>query len=407
MGKAAIIMVLGFAMVLAYVMPNSYRHANDAYSNYEQYYEITMAHNIATSAANIAADSVFWKNDWSPNMTNISFSGGKFSVTRKDTTAMVLGLPQNWAIIRTAGTFGSNTQTVEVKLAPGNFAQFGYYSAVEGGINWITGDTVWGRFHSQDVMTISGKPVFMGKVTNLKGTSPKKSTAIFNGSYQTGVNIPMPGNLNAVTNAATAGGKVYSAGDLWITFSDSVVQWKTSAAGTVTSTNLHTFAPNGVIEVSNGNLHIQGRFNGQATVVAVGTGKGNIYIDDDVTYKNNPQTGASTDLLGIVALNNIIVTDNVANGSNCNIQAALFCLNGGLTAENYNRSTGTNPPVLRGTLSLYGGVTQYQRGAVGTSSGGTIQTGFLKRYRYDDRLALSYPPFYPMTGGYQIISWLE
>ncbi len=138
--------------------------------------------------------------------------------------------------------------------------------------------------------------------------------------------------------------------------------------------------------------------------------KGNVYIDDDVTYKTNPQTTpTSTDLLGIVAYNSITVMDNIANGTNCTIQAAMFCLKGGLTAENYNRSTSTStgPPVLRGTLSTYSGITQYQCGAVGTTSGGVIQTGFLKRHRYDDRLALTNPPYFPQTGGFQITSWLQ
>jgi hypothetical protein len=48
---------------------------------------------------------------------------------------------------------------------------------------------------------------------------------------------------------------------------------------------------------------------------------------------------------------------------------------------------------------------------VGTFSGGVINTGYLKRYRYDQRLADPNfrPPFYPgfVSIAYPIASWWE
>jgi hypothetical protein len=401
MGKVALLMVISFGLVLGIVLPNSYRNANNAYDNYIDYLTTTHAHNIAVSAANMAADTLFWNKTWRTGFTNVNYGGGKFSVTVLDTNS-------TWVKLTATGQYQDSIQTVQIILQPGNFAQFGYYSNVEGSINWITGDTVWGRMHSQSRLNISGTPTFMGKVTTKLGTNPKKSSARFLGGYQSGVDIPMPADLSSVTSAASSGGKVYT-GDLWITLSGTNVLWKTSSTGTVTTTPLSTFAPNGVINISNGNLYLQGTFSGRATICATGTSpKGNVYIEDNVLYQNNPMSDPTvTNMLGIVAQNNIIISDNVANGTNCEIDAALFCLNGGMTAQNYDRSTGTNPPVLRGKLTLLGGITQYQRGAVGTSSGGSIQTGYLKNYKYDDRLGVSFPPFFPLTGKYQIISWLE
>jgi hypothetical protein len=402
MGKVALLMVVSFGIALGIILPNSYRNANFAYDNYIAYLEDTHAHNIAVSAVNMAADTLFWNKTWRTGFTNVNYAGGKFSVTVKDTNT-------TWVKLTAVGTFQDSTEMVQIILQPGNFAQFGYYSNIEGSIYWITGDTVWGRMHSQSTLNISGSPVFMGKVTTKSGTNPKKSSAKFLGGYQSGVDIPLPADLSSVTAAATSGGKVYSAGDLWITLKGDSVLWKTSATGTVTRTTISAYAPNGVINVSNGNLYLQGTFSGRATICATGTSpKGNVYIEDNVLYQNNPTSDPTvTNMLGIVAQNNIIVSDNVANGTDCEIDAALFCLNGGMTAQNYNRSTGTSPPVLRGRLTLLGGITQYQRGAVGTSSGGTIATGYLKNYKYDERLGISFPPFFPLTGKYQIISWLE
>jgi hypothetical protein len=71
------------------------------------------------------------------------------------------------------------------------------------------------------------------------------------------------------------------------------------------------------------------------------------------------------------------------------------------TAQNYN----TTP--YKGTIFLYGGVTQNIRGAVGTGSGSTVNTGYGKSYNYDTRLLYSYPPSFPGTGFFQISSWFE
>ena len=403
MGKAAIILVLGFSMVLTIILPAAYRKANFAYDNYTDYYMVSQAHNIAASAANIAADSIFWNKNWRTGFSNISFAGGTYS-------AVVESIAANRIRITATGKFQDSTKKVVILLQPGTFAQFAYYSQSEGsGIYWANGDTVYGRMHTQATMLISGSPVFWGKVTSLGGTNPTKSTAKFYGGYQKGVNIPMPVDLSA-TVAAGTGGKVYSAGDLWITFKGDSVLWKTSATGAVTRTTLSSYAPNGAIIVSNGNVHVQGTMSGRATVCASSStsGKGNVYIDDDVLYTHDPRVTTSNDMLGLIAYNSVIVSDNTANGTNCEIDAALFCLKGGLTAENYNRNSPTTPPVIRGRLTLYGGVTQYQRGPVGTLDGsGNIVTGFRKNYTYDNRLQVDYPPFYPMTGSYQIISWLE
>ncbi len=129
---------------------------------------------------------------------------------------------------------------------------------------------------------------------------------------------------------------------------------------------------------------------------------GDIYLDGDVLYKTDPVAHpTSTDLLGIVAQNNVWITDNTANRSNINIDAAIYAETGGFGAENY----ATRP--VSGNINLVGGITQNTRQAVGTFSGSTIASGFSKRYHYDNRLMVASPPGYPNTGQFEIVSWYE
>jgi hypothetical protein len=399
MGKASLLMVLGFSLVFAIVSPSINRTANRSTENYLNYVKVTQAHDIATSAANIAANQIFLDATWRTGYNNVAFSGGKFNVTAQN-------YGTNQIKIIATGVFESYQQIVTVILQPSSFAKFAYYSKVEGGINWISGDTVWGPFHTQSQMNIPtpNSPVFYGKVSTLLGTNPKKNNGKFYGGYQSGVNLDLPTTINATVTAAKTNGRVFSTGNLWLRFSNSNVIWKTTATGTETTEPLLSFAPNGVILVELGSIHLQGTMQGQATVCATGSaslGYGNIYIDDNILYATDPRIATSTDMLGLVTQNNIIVTDNTANNTDCRIDASLFCLNGGLTAEHYSTR------VVSGTLTLLGGITQYQRGAVGTFSGTTINHGFKKNYRYDDRLMTSFPPSFPLTGSYEIISWLE
>jgi len=61
----------------------------------------------------------------------------------------------------------------------------------------------------------------------------------------------------------------------------------------------------------------------------------------------------------------------------------------------------------KGTLTVYGGIIQHNRGPVGTFNGSTGQkiSGYSKDYSYDSRLLNAPPPFLPTTGDYVTLSW--
>lgn len=403
MGKYAIIMVFTLSVMLGILMPNVYRLGVTASQNYMSYAMHSEAHNLAASGANVALSKFYFDTTWRSGFSSMSLGGGTYDVS----------IIQNPGSSRlkfvSIGTFADTVDTVTVIVQPGSFASYAYYSKVEGNITWVSRDTVWGPFHTQATMKIGGSPVFMGRVSAFNGTNPKNSAAKFMNGYITGENIDLPLNFLDAENAAATGGKIFPNGDLWLTFNGSSVTWRTSLNGASTITALSTFAPNGVIATAQGNMHIQGTLDGRITLCAEGTSPtgGNVYIDDNVKYSNDPRTNPSSDdMLGILADNSVIITDNAANNSDVTIQASMLCRTGGMTAENYN-SRG-----VAGVLNLYGGIVQYQRGAVGTFStdangNTTITSGFRKSYKYDTRLTTSWPPYFPFTGKYQLVSWIE
>lgn len=420
MGKWSLLMVLGFSLVVLTIMPRVNWRVNEAFRNFVGYQDTSVARNIAVSAANMAANMVFESPSgtmWTTGFPSTAFNGGTFTAAISKLT----GIDSSDYKILAVGNYQAAKETCTVILEPGSFARFAYFSNIEGAIQWATQDTVWGPMHTQDIMNISGSPTFYGKVTALKGTNPTKSSANFLGGYQSGVSIPLPGNLTGLATAATAGGYTAPASkDLYVIFKKDSVRYalvnnKAAApsAGSYTTKPLSQFAPNGAVVVPSGDLHVEGTIKGKATFATTSAGH-SVYIDSSIHYNIPPtwikdntgkmvyQDTSSEDLLGICSYDSIIVSDNAINNKGCNIDAAMFCLKGGFGAQDY-----ASLPIA-GNLTIYGGVQQNQRDPVGIiGGGGTITNGYQKNYNYDNRLMTSYPPFYPATGTYQIISWLE
>jgi hypothetical protein len=403
-------MVMGFNIIFALMGFSLSRVVGEAVKNFSIYYSNTAVHNVAASAANIAAHQLFFNPNWREGYSNMPFAGGTYSVQVDEIPNGRIQL-RSIAVMESpnlaTGEYEDTTATIVIVMQLSSFAKFTYYSKLEGGIKWTTGDTVWGPFHTQAKLTVDGNPVFYGKATTRLGLfkQPSSSKPEFYGGFQSGVSIEFPSDFNPLAESAQSGGKYFSSGaDLNLTFNaDGSVTWKEGENPPVTE-SISTFSPNGVILADKANIRMKGTLKGRVTVSASGSsgsGKGNVYLDDDIVYSKSPTDPACDDMLGIVVDNNVIVTENAANNDNINIDASMFCRTGGLTAESYN----TRP--ISGTITLHGGIQQYQREPVGTVSGGSINHGFQKNYRYDKRLMTTLPPYYPKTGSYEIVSWYE
>lgn len=393
------IMVMSYTTVLMMMGFNISKVSNRAYENYTDYYERTVAHNIVNSGASIAAQKIYEQPNWRTGFSNKELLGGRVNAsitTQSDSTLKLV----------VTASYNNYYDTVVVILQPSSFSKFSYYSVQEGNIWWTTKDTVWGPMHTQDYLRVNNSPVFYGKVTSKNGLIKYNSSADpkFYGDFQSGVSLNLPANLSPLKAAATAGGQYIYNSDVEIEFkNDSALVKIGSAAATMVY--LPTWAPNGAIAVERGNLRLKGTITGKYTVGALqgsSSTKGKVYLDDDVKYKYDPKVYPdSTDLLGICAEQDIIITDNTPNQNDIVIQAALFSLKGGLTAQNYDSGS------PRGKIDLLGGITQDERGPVGQFSGNTILHGYSKRYRYDERLMILKPPFFPTTGSYEVLSWYE
>lgn len=151
----------------------------------------------------------------------------------------------------------------------------------------------------------------------------------------------------------------------------------------------------------NGDLFVKGTFKGAMTAAA----ENFIYITGDLTYNDD-----SKDILGLVGQNAVWVWNPMSKsnntytpllGNNRTIEAAIISVKHTFQVQNYTLG-GT-----RGNLNVYGSIAQKFRGTVGTSSGGTINNGYVKKYEYDTRLAYTAPPKFlsPVSSSYGVTQY--
>jgi hypothetical protein len=133
---------------------------------------------------------------------------------------------------------------------------------------------------------------------------------------------------------------------------------------------------------------------------------GNIYPTSVAGKLGSAPTGTAT--LGLIANNYVRVyhpTEEVSKkcvneaGSLYNpwIYAAILSTNHSFVVDNYNCGASLEK------LNVYGAIAQDFRGIVGTGGGGS-NTGYIKNYNYDERLAVDEPPYFlsPLNAGWKV-----
>lgn len=449
-GKASLIIVIGFTAILLGMGIFWGSLSARSVDNSVLYYEKAIARNIAVSGANIALSEVMRDSNWASDISGLNFDHGKMTVavTKVDSTIT----------IKSVGEFKIDANnnvvkhTVRVKLARATkiFAEYAWFipSVSTGSAPtrpWITGDVVWGGFHSNQFLVISGNPVFHGKVTTLKGIQGTGNPQ-FLGGYEEGVNVSwdqgmvFPDQRAAAIAGQAAGGTCYFGGsgpakNVWLLFhGDGTVTYRTAATNAGDDSSkysapvtlpLSTMAPTGVIFVDKADVFLSGTLNGEIVVVAEGSsgaGSGNAYLTGDIVYAVDPMipngaggympNPACDDMLGIIATNNIMIATSPQSGGKANnvdnpdihIDAAMFAVKGGVQVQGLGAAP-ANVPL--GSIYLQGSMVAGKEESVAQFNGTTVTAGYNRNVIFDSRFALGPPTWFPKALYYKVMSWLE
>ncbi len=321
-------------------------------------------------------------------------------------------------VITSTGTVDDITRSIRASVKTVTFGNYAYLTGNEGGKIWFnSNDLLEGPIHTNDRFSITGSPTFKGKVTSVATSFRKGST--FNPDFQDGYQLGVPPVIfptlqNLIDNYFIENGSTTPALTIDARFSkDASIRFNSD--GTLTYSvwkyrwhGRQYLIRDKVVDISSlngllwvkGDVEIKGTFKGRLTIVATD----NIYITDDIRYEDSDANGKppenSTNALGIISKENIVVADTWANANDVVINAALLALGDSFYVENYAFG------FPRGTLTIWGSLSQKVRGAVGTFGYGW-STGFEKDYHYDTRLGDAPPPYYPSTGQYEVFSWQE
>lgn len=412
-GKVSLMLVMLFSALFALFGTNILKSSVAMTDNFSNYYNNIKAQSIAISGANMAINQLFLNKNWMTGYSSIDYASGELNVDI-DTVGW------DERKITSIGTFNGINKKVEILLEPENFALFGNFYNVLGSVWWATGDTLQGRFHTNDFINCYYNPVFLGPATSVKGVKLYNASSHpeFHGGTELVNNIPIQFDTSAIRVAAYTNGKIFrdttNSGktvfvDLTFLASGQVKYriklGSTGTYGSYSTVALTSLSPNGVIYVEKGNINVEGTLNGRATLVATEKGAsdaGRINITNSIQYKDNPLTDPSCDdMMGMVAENSVHVTKNTTRGD-ITIHSAIFSQKDGLVIDNYS----DYPTAYK--MNLVGGIIgeKLQATADYDGSGNPIR-GYSYIHRYDTRFEKIRPPYFPSTNHYRIVTWYE
>ena len=299
-------------------------------------------------------------------------------------------------------------------------------------IVFISGDDIDGPLHTNDDLAICGSPSFGRSASDVTEVSAPpvgwdngnncSASPTFVGPFTTNAPVLTPPPTNAElrnyagpsytytgqTRIELSGTSMRINGGASIAIPSSGVVYVANGSCSATYSPFTTAYPSSS-GCGNAVVHTQpgGSYSGQLTIAA----ENDVIVDDDIN-----RTGGG--LLGLVANNfvrikhpicpsndtdctNGTITAQTSKGQ-CNngvngdgslpgltIDAAILAIDHSFIVDHYNCGS------QLGTLHVNGAIAQKFRGAVGTfGGGGTVSTGYLKDYNYDDRLRYQEPPHF-------------
>ena len=398
-GKASLLLMSGMILLLTTYYQKMGNISTRAGENFLDYYSKEVAHQIAVSGVNIAATKIYRYGKWHNTLKSFDFQDGNLkTVLFSDTTGLdtvLIGAIADYKgyMDTVIAYFGFSTDNAYTKYV--------MFTNQENGVAWKPGDEVWGPLHTNGTINHQNDStiIFHGKVTAGKGISspPKNAKTQFLGGYEIGVYLPEVTDMNALINAAGSGGYKFpsSTDTMKIEFKSDgnvIVYQNSTAIYPDPGVPMYTLAPNGAIFSEGPVVILGGDVNTSAKGLTVGSGN-DVILENDVAYADDPTVNPnSDDILGIVAWNDIVF-DNTSK-TDWDLQSALMAINGSLTAMDMTKN---------GTFNYFGSVYQKVKGNA------LMFQSFNKQYRYDERLAITPPPFYPGASVPKpyLIAWYE
>ena len=152
-------------------------------------------------------------------------------------------------------------------------------------------------------------------------------------------------------------------------------------------------------------LWVEGSVNGRTTVVAarfpIGSNSMDIWIPNNITHSAYDGTNA----LGLIAQHDIYYTRNIPE--NFNIDAVLMAQTGKVIRHGYfSWCGGSSSHNVKDSLVINGSLISFEKSY--WNYGGGPSSGFITRQvNYDANLLYNPPPYFPTTGNFEFISWVE
>jgi len=418
--------IISFMAVYILVVANGVAEANRT-ANLKKAYYIADA-GLADAYERITLDGINTvpsSTPGNPYIPSASTDNGKYTVgnvTGNYTVNVVYSnVPRSNYTITSTGTYGNVSKTLQLKMIGAAISKFAYWSQTEsnpafGGALWWVGEPglemlTTGPVQTNGQLNIFGNPIFDGLVTEsaanpnyYPGVASNPSIIFPQGldNNAPAIDLPAQATLGAIQSVASDGSGLVLTGASTVIFNPSgtitVTGTVKNSSGAVTATyNNTTMNPptNGVIYVqsnkgqTDGNVTVQGTVKGQLTVAA----DQNINVSGSVAYNTDPRKNpASTDLLGLVANQNITVIEASAPAQ-LEMSAVMVALQGSFQVDQWWVYKGNATTAV---MDQFGSLINYVCGATGEMDwSGNLLGGWNQIQAYDTRLETLAPPGFP------------
>jgi len=316
MGKALLIIVLGFSGIFTMVLFNATANQQRSSEALVTQYENWVARNTVESLTNVALAKLYNDPTWNAGLSG-TFNDATYNVTVSDATIDSVHYAKKDSVTAIATFEGASDTTICETIQPA-YSYFQYFADTwpsSSDLQYSTGDTIQYPLHTNQKIEVSGSPVFLGRVStkDANGYNPTSDSPVFQGGAEFGVaTIPMP-DTNPIL--ALSGVQEFT-NEVWLRFyADGTYDYSTGGPTGPWSSPIALSSTNGVIRTVGGghHVHVQGTVSGQVTV----------YSDDDLHIENSIACASDADFLGLISKEHMEVHFPLATPTVL-VQAALI-----------------------------------------------------------------------------------